>query len=100
MRANAAALIALTAVSLTTDLASAQNTSASQSNTPAHSAEQELLRKLYQDAKSAGDRDDWQTAYNLMLEAWQRRQASDIAVNLAYIEIELGKFRDAAEHLA
>jgi len=53
-----------------------------------------------QDAKSAGDRDDWQTAYNLMLEAWQRRQASDIAVNLAYIEIELGKFRDAAEHLA
>jgi hypothetical protein len=53
-----------------------------------------------QDAKAAGDRDDWQTAYNLMLEAWQRRQASDIAVNLAYIEIELGKFRDAAEHLA
>jgi hypothetical protein len=67
---------------------------------PADSAEQELVRRLYQDAKAAGERDDWQAAYDLMLEAWQRRRAADVAVNLGFIEMQLQKRRDAAEHLA
>lgn len=60
---------------------------------------QEEIRRLYLEAKEAGNRDDWATAYKLMQEAWEKRKAADIAVNLAFIEMQLGKWRDAAEHL-
>jgi hypothetical protein len=43
---------------------------------------------------------DFRGAYPLYLEAWRRKKSYDIAGNLAGTELELGKTRDAAEHLA
>jgi len=60
---------------------------------------QEEIQRLYREAKEAGDRDDWNTAYRLMLEAWDKRRAADVAVNLAFIEMQLRKWREAATHL-
>jgi hypothetical protein len=41
-----------------------------------------------------------QEAYPLLLEAWNLKKHFLIAVNLGIAELELGRYRDAAEHLA
>jgi len=61
---------------------------------------QEQMQRLYRDAKAAGQRGEIEKAYELMLEAFRLRKAPDAAMNLARIEMELGKWRDAAEHFS
>lgn len=61
---------------------------------------QQEIQRLYRESKTAGEKADWSTAYALMQQAWQKRQAADISVNLALIEMQLQKWRDAAEHLS
>ncbi|HET9955643.1 MAG TPA: hypothetical protein VFQ61_14110 [Polyangiaceae bacterium] len=58
------------------------------------------LNPIYRKAKVAMDQEDWQTAFNLMLQVWEHRRSADVSVNLGLIEIELGRWRDAAEHFA
>ena len=61
---------------------------------------QQEIQRLYRESKIAGEKADWSTAYALMQQAWRKRQAADISVNLALIEMQLQKWRDAAEHLS
>jgi hypothetical protein len=42
----------------------------------------------------------WAEARDAYDRAWQLKKAHDIAANLAYAEMKLGRFREAAEHLA
>jgi hypothetical protein len=42
----------------------------------------------------------WAEARTAFESAWRLKKAHDIAANLAYAEMKLGKWRDAAEHLA
>lgn len=42
----------------------------------------------------------WVEARDAFENAWRLKKAHDIAANLAYAEMKLGKWRDAAEHLA
>lgn len=42
----------------------------------------------------------WGEARGAYETAWRLKKSHDIAANLAYAEMKLGKFRDAAEHLA
>jgi hypothetical protein len=42
----------------------------------------------------------WSEAREAYAGAWKLKRAHDIAANLAYAELKLGRFRDAAEHLA
>src|SRR5262249_47545609 len=42
----------------------------------------------------------WAEARDLYDKAWRLKKTHDIAANLAYVELKLGRFRDAAEHLA
>lgn len=62
-------------------------------------AVQKRIKQLYRDAKAAGDAGDVQKSYELMRELWQLRQSADIAVNLGWLEMKLGRYADAAEHL-
>lgn len=41
----------------------------------------------------------WQKAYEAFLEAWKSKQHPQIALNLGRAELEIGKYRDAIEHL-
>lgn len=45
-------------------------------------------------------RHDWPTAYNIYSELWHERQTYDVAILLGQSELNLKKYRDAAEHLA
>ena len=49
--------------------------------------------------KAAGKK-DWTAAHAAFLEAWKLNEHYQIAANLGSMEIKLGRFRDAAEHLA
>lgn len=55
----------------------------------------ELVRR----ALVLGDKDRYAEAEPLLREAWGLKRSYDIAANLAIFEGELGKWRDAAEHM-
>lgn len=50
--------------------------------------------------KALAKNKDLPGAYGAYIEAWKYRQTHDIAANLGGAELDLGKYRDAAEHLA
>lgn len=56
--------------------------------------------ELYRDATSAYRDGKLVDAERLYKEAWSRQQTYDIATNLGAVELDLKKYRDAAEHLA
>jgi hypothetical protein len=58
------------------------------------------VQKLYLEGRSARERGDLERALALLLGAWSIRKTPDIAASLAQVEFELGRPRDAAEHLA
>lgn len=41
----------------------------------------------------------WKDAYPLLIEAWKHKQHWQIGLNLGRTELEIGKYRDAVEHL-
>lgn len=61
----------------------------------AHDAADELFAK----GNEAFDAGDLEGAYALYQKAWALKRTYDIAGNLGQVELKLGKFRDAAEHL-
>jgi hypothetical protein len=59
----------------------------------------ERADELFTKAREAIQRKKFDVAHPLLVEAWSLRQADDIAGLLGQVELELGKHRDAAEHL-
>jgi len=55
--------------------------------------------ELFARANEAFDGGKLDEAYALYQEAWALKRTFDIAGNLGQVELKLGKFRDAAEHL-
>jgi hypothetical protein len=56
--------------------------------------------RLFDAAEAAFARKDYQASYEAYRAAWALQRSYDIAGNLGNVEIELGKVRDAAEHLS
>ena len=54
---------------------------------------------LFKKGLAAYDKGDFQEASTSWQAAWALKQTFDIAGNLGLVELKLGKFRDAAEHL-
>src|SRR5687768_5983009 len=65
---------------------------------PTLDAVSERANNLFKKGKQAYEEGKDQESYRLLREAWSLRKSSVIAANLALIETELGKYRDAAEH--
>lgn len=57
-------------------------------------------RALYQEGIKAADAKNWAGAHAAFLEAFKQSDHYQIAANLGSMEIKLGRYRDAAEHLA
>lgn len=57
-------------------------------------------RALYQEGIKAADAKNWAGAHAAFLEAYKQSDHYQIAANLGSMEIKLGRYRDAAEHLA
>lgn len=55
--------------------------------------------ELFARANDAFDQERFDEAYALYQQAWALKQTYDISGNLGQVELKLGKFRDAAEHL-
>ncbi len=55
--------------------------------------------ELFARGNEAFDKGALDDAYGLYLKAWALKHTYDIAGNLGQVELKLGKFRDAAEHL-
>jgi hypothetical protein len=56
--------------------------------------------ELFDRAQAAYAKGDKQGAYEAYTAAWSLQKSYDIAGNLGVVELKLGKYRDAAEHLA
>ena len=67
---------------------------------PSATTEDSRLQDLYRDGRKARERGDLPTALRLLEQAWSIRHTHDSAASLAQVEFELGKAREAAEHLA
>jgi hypothetical protein len=57
-------------------------------------------RALYMEGIKAADAKNWAGAHAAFLEAYKQSDHYQIAANLGSMEIKLGRYRDAAEHLA
>lgn len=57
-------------------------------------------RRRYQEGNAAMKLHQWQRAYEAYLAAWRQRPHWQIAGSLGEVELELGKYRDSADHLA
>ena len=55
--------------------------------------------ELFARGNEAFDKGELEKAYALYQQAWALKRTYDIAGNLGQVELKLGKFRDAAEHL-
>jgi hypothetical protein len=55
---------------------------------------------LFREGNSHYKEQRWAEARSAYENAWRLKKAHDIAANLAYAEMKLGRWRDAAEHLA
>ena len=55
-------------------------------------------RVLYKKAQVAFEAERYDEARQLLLQVWQIRQTTDTAAELGHTEMELRRYRDAAEH--
>jgi hypothetical protein len=60
---------------------------------------QQQIRTLVNEGVAASAKNDWEGARAALLKAWEIRPLATIAANLGYVELKLGKYREAAEHL-
>ena len=60
---------------------------------------QQQVRKLVNESAAASAKNDWEGAHSALLRAWEIKPLAAIAANLGYVEIKLGRYREAAEHL-
>ena len=56
--------------------------------------------QLYEQGQAAFEKQSYQEAHAKLAAVWAVRQSYDVATVLAQTEVQLGKHRDAAEHLA
>jgi hypothetical protein len=54
----------------------------------------------FRQGRDAFERSDFQTAAEAYRRAWEHSRSYDIAANLGQAELQLGQYRDAAEHLS
>jgi tetratricopeptide (TPR) repeat protein len=66
----------------------------------ASDAATERARKLHREGDALYDAGDFAGAYAAYIAAWSLKKHYQIAGNLGDCELQLGKYRDAAEHLA
>ena len=66
---------------------------------PEPSDDNTRVRSLFRKAAAASQAGQYQEAHQLLLDAWSIRQTYDLASSLAQVEIQLKRYRDAAEHL-
>jgi tetratricopeptide (TPR) repeat protein len=59
----------------------------------------ERADELFAQGNEAFDKGQLDEAYSIYQQAWALKRTYDIAGNLGQVELKLGKFRDAAEHL-
>jgi tetratricopeptide (TPR) repeat protein len=64
----------------------------------ASAADAERAATLFQKAKAAVAADNLHDALRLFREAWQLSRTSEVAANLASVEVAFGQHREAAEH--
>lgn len=60
---------------------------------------QQQIRNLVNEGAAASAKSDWESARASLLKAWELKHLPMIAANLGYVEIKLGQYREAAEHL-
>jgi|GEM_PF-1516220 len=60
---------------------------------------QKQIRSLMDAGAAACAKGDWQAAHDAVSKAWNLKQLPMIAASLGYIELNLGRYREAAEHL-
>jgi hypothetical protein len=80
-------------------LAQPTSTAQTAASTP-DTALTDKARELYIEGQKAGTKKKWGEAYANFLAAWSLKRHWQVAGNLGWVEVELGKYRDAAEHLA
>ncbi|MBK8252108.1 MAG: PEGA domain-containing protein [Polyangiaceae bacterium] len=68
---------------------------------PAAPADKQADRadELFSQGNEAFDKGEFERAYTLYQQAWALKRTYDIAGNLGQVELKLGKYRDAAQHL-
>lgn len=57
-------------------------------------------RDAYEKGFNAIERKDWAEAQRIFDELWREKRDFDVALHLGQAEFQLGRYRDAAEHLA
>jgi hypothetical protein len=67
---------------------------------PTTSATRSKVEQLFKDGLASEDKGDLLGAYTAYLAAWGLDRKWALAANLGNVEVQLGKHRDAAEHLA
>src|SRR5262245_20110877 len=60
----------------------------------------ESSEELFLRGTAAFEQRDFSTAYEAHLKAWEQHHSFRTAVGLGQVELYLGKYRDAAEHLS
>ena len=95
--------VILTALWLSTTVTTVAATSAGQ--TPpepaaANAGDNAEAARHYEEGVAAAKLTQWAKAHESFLKAWKITQHYQIAANLGRAELKLGKYRDAAEHLA
>jgi hypothetical protein len=78
----------------------AQTSRALAQTTTLTAAQADEARRLFKQGFAAFNEKRYQEAYDALSQAWKLQRSFDVAGNLGIVELELGKFRDAAEHLA
>jgi len=66
---------------------------------PLPAEDQKRIRDLVRESAAASAKDDWERARTALLRAWEIKSLPMIAANLGYVEVKLGLYRDAAQHL-
>lgn len=100
MRAFTAALMVMVLLATTTVAArSVGQTPPSSSSSGAGAGAGNQAVRHYEDGVRAAKLALWSKAYASFLTAWRLKQHYQIAANLGRAELELRKYRDAAEHL-
>jgi hypothetical protein len=93
------AALLLLALPTLSGAAHAQPTRPSPSD-PTTSATRSKVEQLFKDGVASEDKGDLLGAYTAYLAAWGLDRKWALAANLGNVEVQLGKHRDAAEHLA
>jgi PEGA domain len=98
MRVSTAALMAM--LSLATTAVASQSAGQTPPGASPADADADQAVRHYEDGVRAAKLARWPSAYASFLAAWKLKRHYQIAANLGRAELQLTRYRDAAEHLA